>query len=322
MITVIVPVYKVEKYLRRCVASIVNQTYRDLQIILVDDGSPDDCGRICDELASEDERIYVLHQSNSGQAAARNNALSWAIDRGFATRDNYFTFVDSDDTIEPTMYQTMLDIMTEDLDLIICGHRIVQEGCAVQCSEAVDSAVTSLDVDGLWDEVFGQLNNAVWNKLYRAELARDVRFPTELRHGEDLIFNLAYLTKCQSGKKISTKFYNYLKRKDSVTTSKFSKTKLMEIASKDMARKFVAKYHPALEIVAQKYCFRARMNVLRGIYRANAENTYVDTINMCVQYVYKNYPVISNSLRLKERIEFLFLRFARPIYVFFSKCSK
>ena len=157
MITVIVPVYKVEKYLRRCVASIVNQTYRDLQIILVDDGSPDDCGRICDELASEDERIYVLHQSNSGQAAARNNALSWAIDRGFATRDNYFTFVDSDDTIEPTMYQTMLDIMTEDLDLIICGHRIVQEGCAVQCSEAVDSAVTSLDVDGLWDEVFGQL---------------------------------------------------------------------------------------------------------------------------------------------------------------------
>lgn len=322
MITVIVPVYKVEKYLRKCVFSIANQTYRDIQIILVDDGSPDDCGKICDELALEDERIHVLHQINAGQSTARNNALSWAIDRGFTTHGNYFTFVDSDDTIEPPMYQTMLDMMSQNVDLIICGHRIVQEGHAISHGETVDCVVTDLDMDGLWGEVFGQLNNAVWNKLYRAELLRDIRFPTDLHHGEDLIFNLEYLTKCRRGRIISTKFYNYLKRKDSVTTSKFSEKKLLEIESKDMARDFVAEYHPALENVARKYCFRARMNVIRGIYRANVENTYADMIKMCAQYIRDNYPVVCSSLRFKERVEVILLRFFRPLYVYIIKCSK
>lgn len=322
MITVIVPVYKAEKYLRECVASIVHQTYRELQIILVDDGSPDDCGRICEALAQKDSRIYVLHQENSGQSTARNYALSWALERGCGVRGNYFAFVDSDDTIEPGMYRAMVDSMSEDIDLVICGHRTVYEGEPIRRQEVQEKSTEELDADALWQEVFGRLNNAVWNKLYRAELIKDICFPERLRHGEDLLFNLEYLTRCHAGRKISTEYYNYLKRKDSVTTSKFGKTKLLEITSKDLARDFVKKNHPALKDTAETYCFRARMNVLRGIYRTDAEKAYAETIDLCTQYVFDNYPAVRASLRPKERVEFMLFHFFRPIYALASKCTK
>ena len=97
-ISVIVPVYKVEPYLRKCLDSIVNQTYRNLQIILVDDGSPDNCGKICDEYAARDRRIEVIHQENGGISAARNAGLNLA-------DGDYIGWVDSDDWIEPEMYE-------------------------------------------------------------------------------------------------------------------------------------------------------------------------------------------------------------------------
>ena len=99
----------------------------------------------------------------------------------------------------------------------------------------------------------------------------------------------------------------------------FSKTRLMEIVSKDMAYEFIVKHHPVLENVAQKYCFRARMNVLRGVYREHVEESYSETVRTCEQYVYRNYPLIRKELRLKERIEFVLLRFFKSLYVVLNK---
>ena len=194
MITVIVPVYKTQDYLKKCVASILCQTYRDLKIILVDDGSPDACGKICDELAREDERIHVLHQMNSGQSSARNNGLAWAFQNGCGESGDYFAFVDSDDTIAPSMYQMMVDVMSDNVDLVICGYQIVRREYEIKNEVIPIKKNIEMNQNELWEEVFGHLNNAVWNKLYRAELLKDIRFPSNIRHGEDLMFLLACIT--------------------------------------------------------------------------------------------------------------------------------
>ena len=150
MISVIVPVYKVEKYLRKCVESIQNQTYKDLEIILVDDGSPDNSGKICDELREQDNRILVIHQQNVGLAGARNAGLAQC-------QGEFVAFVDSDDTIEPNMYQIMLETMDDKCDLVICGYRVVKEGQSLGIQK--NFIPQRLTEDELWDEVFGRLNN-------------------------------------------------------------------------------------------------------------------------------------------------------------------
>ena len=115
VISVIVPIYRVEEYLNQCIESIVNQTYQNLQIILVDDGSPDRCGEMCEEWARRDKRIEVLHKKNGGLSDARNAGLA------IATGD-CIAFVDSDDWIEPTMYEAMLSVLAkENADLVACG---------------------------------------------------------------------------------------------------------------------------------------------------------------------------------------------------------
>ena len=102
-LTIIVPVYNVEKYLKKCVYSIINQTYKNIEVILVDDGSPDKCGMICDEFVSVDSRIKVIHKRNGGLSSARNAGIEIA-------KGQYIGFVDSDDTIEPFMYEKLYQI--------------------------------------------------------------------------------------------------------------------------------------------------------------------------------------------------------------------
>lgn len=113
-ISVIVPVYNSEKYLKRCIDSILNQTYKAIELILVDDGSPDNCGKICDEYAKKDKRVRVIHKTNAGVSAARNSGLEIAL-------GNYATFVDSDDYIEPEMYSNMMEKVHQyNCDVVMC----------------------------------------------------------------------------------------------------------------------------------------------------------------------------------------------------------
>ena len=114
LISVIVPVYKVEEYLARCVDSILGQTYRNLEILLVDDGSPDRCGVMCDEYASRDSRIRVIHKENGGLSSARNAAID-------AARGEYIGFVDSDDWIEPETYEALLDMALAEKVKLVCA---------------------------------------------------------------------------------------------------------------------------------------------------------------------------------------------------------
>ena len=174
VISIIVPVYKVEKYLKRCVDSILEQTFRDFELILVDDGSPDQCGRICETYAEKDGRIIVLHRKNGGLSAARNTGLDWM----FANSESsYVTFIDSDDWIHSLYLETLLGAIEKN-----------NTGVSVAGFQRMDEYQADT-IDKLYrfpEEVMGAedffLNhewnfNYAWGKLYRREYLRHVRYP-------------------------------------------------------------------------------------------------------------------------------------------------
>ena len=170
-ISIIVPVYNVEPFLRKCVYSIINQTYKNIEIILVDDESPDNCGKICDALAKEDERIKVIHQKNQGVCAARNAALK------IATGD-YYGFVDPDDWIAPDMFEYLLNnLKKHDADISCCRYFRVSKG--KRTYSATDGKTYIYNKKDAINELVSQftIRAIFWNKLFKKELFNDLEFP-------------------------------------------------------------------------------------------------------------------------------------------------
>ena len=170
MISIIIPVYKVEKYLDKCIKSIVSQTYSNLEIILVDDGSPDKSGLICDKWATLDSRIRVVHQKNAGAGAARNVALKLA-------QGEFISFVDSDDYLSVNMFKNLLSYFEEDIDIVECEFISVEEDDVLFIDEkSVQARVFSSEEamrEHIADHYFRQL---IWNKLYRRSCIKNVYF--------------------------------------------------------------------------------------------------------------------------------------------------
>ena len=216
LISIIVPVYNVEKYLHRCVDSILNQTYRNLEIILVDDGSPDRSGEICDEYAAKDGRIRVIHQENRGLSGARNAGLD-------ICKGEYIAFVDSDDYIEPDMFQQLFTGIN-DVDLCGCGMiRETQAGevLAVARVEAVCSFSGMSILRQHYTGNNGRLGItevAVWGKLYRRRLFEQLRFRVGLLF-EDVHLMPYYLSQCAVVRFIPYEGYHYLSTPNSITST-------------------------------------------------------------------------------------------------------
>ena len=172
LISVIVPIYQVEKYLEQCLDSILNQTYRQLEIILVDDGSPDHCGEICDRYASQDARIKVIHQPNAGLSAARNAGMDMAT-------GEFISFIDSDDYIDPYFYEKMEQGFQDypEAPIITCLAYQNEEGYITPYTHKntnqpeFHSTLTFCE-----DCILGKMSVVVWNKLFRSELMKDIRF--------------------------------------------------------------------------------------------------------------------------------------------------
>lgn len=215
-ITVVIPVYKVEQYLPKCVDSILVQTYPDLEIILVDDGSPDGCPALCDQYAAMDSRVHVIHQSNCGLSGARNAGIDQA-------NGAYLMFVDSDDYIEPTMVEKLYSALMQcNADMSICGLRKVNEyGEEIPDGERAinDEVLTPQQI--LCEKTFQQ-NGWHWiiscNKLYRKELFDDLRFPLGKLHEDEYISPLLYL-RCSKIACVPDELYNYVQRGDSIMSN-------------------------------------------------------------------------------------------------------
>ena len=184
-LAVIVPVYKVEAYLHQCIDSILSQSYQELKVILVDDGSPDGCGAICDEYAARDSRVLVLHKANGGLSSARNFALPYTDDCPLVT------FVDSDDWLEPGIYQSAVSYLQQhpEVSILGYGHNKVQDTCSSPClmpemtlsrEEALDSYLTANKL---------AIEATVWSRIYRRQAIEGLTF-REGSKWEDNVYSL------------------------------------------------------------------------------------------------------------------------------------
>ena len=206
-ISVIVPVYKTEGLLDRCVESIVGQTYKNLEIILVDDGSPDNCPAMCDEWAEKDSRIRVIHKENGGVSSARNAALD------IATGD-YIGFVDSDDWIEPEMYASLIRKISESgKNIALCSYYAVEiSGKRYECRCVADKEVLDRD-DYFRFIVLGGDGGYIWNRLYDADILKEVRFDEDIWYSEDLLFNFKAAQKSDGAAVLDSAEYNYFQKR-------------------------------------------------------------------------------------------------------------
>lgn len=211
-LSIIVPIYKVEKYLPKCIESILNQSFIDFELILVDDGSPDYCGLICDEYAGKDSRVKVIHQNNQGVSAARNAALDVAAGR-------YLGFVDADDWIEKDMYQTMLQTaFASRADVVICGIQYFTEN-GILIREDLKGCKCFSQKE-LLINLYGKPNpmgGGCVNKVFLRSKIENVRFNPNLSMAEDWVYLFECFKQCDSGYQIPAAFYNVVERSDSTT---------------------------------------------------------------------------------------------------------
>ena len=208
-ISIIVPVYKVEPYIHRCVDSILAQTFTDFELILVDDGSPDNCPAICDEYASKDKRIHVIHQSNGGLSAARNAGIDWA----FANSDSeWLSFIDSDDWIHKEYLQQLYDACVKN-NLSISACAFMRTDKTMIEHEEVDSILEIYDPETLWSQ--RREVTVASTKLYAKNLWKDIRFPLGKLHEDEYItYRLLFL--CDNIGYISFALYYYYQTPNSI----------------------------------------------------------------------------------------------------------
>lgn len=217
LISVIIPVYKVEKYLDKCIQSVINQTYSNLEIILVDDGSPDNCPQLCDDWANKDERIKVIHKKNGGLSDARNAGLD------IATGD-YIAFVDSDDYIESDMFECLLDkIIKTQSQMAICNFEYVDINGNITTLNTMgqDGCFSSRQILTDWcgnDLVYYVV---VWNKLYSRKCWENIRFPVGKIHEDNFVMYQLFFT-CDRIVCSKIKKYNYVQRNNSIMSEKIS----------------------------------------------------------------------------------------------------
>lgn len=243
LISVIVPVYKVEAYLDRCVQSIVDQTYQNLEIILVDDGSPDNCPAMCDAWAKKDSRIKVIHQNNAGGGAARNAALDVA-------HGDLIAFVDSDDYIAPDIYLNLFSLLGHDSDIAECEYiNVWYDYAAFEC---VDNNLRTYTVqeamsEHIRDNLFRQL---IWNKLYRREVIGDIRFPAGMRI-DDEFWTYRVIANARKLVHTSCKMYAYRQQPSSVMHLAFSLPRLQAVDAKCQRLELLQERFPELVSLAR-----------------------------------------------------------------------
>ena len=226
MISVILPIYKVEEYLPKCIDSLLAQTYPELEIILVDDGSPDGSPAICDSYAKKDSRIIVIHQKNSGVSAARNAGLR-------AARGAYIGFVDPDDWVAPEMYEGLLAAMQEsNAALAICGYEYYDETGNVDENRRypvkANEVISQKEVMRRFSDMPPSIRHGVWNKLFLKSLLQGQEFKEGLHSSEDVLFLTDYVNKIQNAVVVHRPYYNNLVRRGSATHGGLSIRSLAE----------------------------------------------------------------------------------------------
>lgn len=242
-ISVVVPVYKVEKYIRECVESILNQTYRNLEIILVDDGSPDKCGQICDEYKKLDSRVKVIHKENGGLSDARNFGLD-------VVTGEYVSFIDSDDYISPIFYEVLMSVFQESkVDIVaLKGGTDFWNEMSVptlncECKKPSYRKLTSKKALELM--LYHKAATGAQFKIYRKEMFEGIRFPKGYLY-EDVATTYKTFIKADSVAIVDESLYAYRKRRESIIRQEFSERKMICLKIADQVIDDIRNYDESL----------------------------------------------------------------------------
>lgn len=273
MVSVIVPVYNVEKYLGRCIESILGQTYCDFELILVDDGSTDASGEICDEFALLDKRIKVIHQKNQGQAVARNNALDVA-------EGEFFAFVDSDDYIHPQMYEKLLEnAKKSNAQISVGGYRNVYDHNCIEQYEVFESPITIWKgkdflthclIDGVEKKPW-----VLWDKIFHRSCFEGVRMPQgRIYEDNAIVYKILYEAKtivdCKSP------YYYYYQNPEGTVNQQFKEKHLdWLLVSQEMIDYFAVKRDSVLLDKVNRMYMYALEDMYRKVQKG-LNNSYIE----------------------------------------------
>lgn len=305
LVSVVVPVYKVEQDIRKCVYSIQNQTHERLEIILVDDGSPDNCPQICDDFAENDPRIEVIHKENGGLSDARNVALD-------ICKGDYILFVDSDDMIHSEMIESLLNLcITNGAEIAVCNYISVSSN-NFRYNEIASRVKLNADYEILSPsqaliymmDVYKKFQVSAWNKLYKATLLKKVRYPKGIYY-EDIATTYKLIDQCNKIAYSHNEYYFYQLRKNSITHSGFNKRDLDKIRNCTDLLEFVNKHYPearnAAYVYKYVYCYMTIADKLISSTDADASAILKDLRKEAKNSKKK---IITSSVPMKKKVSF------------------
>lgn len=318
LVSVIIPIYNVEKYIRKCVDSIIRQTYKNIEILLVDDSSPDQCPLICDEYAKKDQRITVIHKNNGGLSDARNAGLKIA-------KGEYVAFVDADDYVDDNFIEILLNTaIKENADISVCSYYKVYKHKIVAPTKSISSTVLN-NIEAMRDifTIPSLCEVMAWNKLYKRDLFthNNILFPIGKIHEDNFTtYKLFYYS--NSIVFTNQPLYYYVQREGSIMGSKFNKRSLDMIEASHLAVKWVNdKKIPLLNEVSA-YKLSIYINLL-NVMIDNSEITQ-DTWKDISQWILINKIELldNNHINHKQKLAIKILGLGRLPYTTFRMIYK
>lgn len=316
-ISVIIPVYNIEKYLGKCLNSIEKQTaFDDLEIILIDDGSKDDSGKICDDFAKKNSNTVVIHQKNRGVSSARNKGIEVA-------KGDYISFVDGDDYLEKNHYEEMLkDLKEEEYDLIIHDYYVDFENSSYKYRKIIRKIFNRKDaIKELLSG--GTIGNNLFDKLFKRNNIKDLRFDSNIKIGEDLLFIYQFLEKVDSVICRTIPTYHYIQRVGSAMNSKFCDKFFDIIKVSDMIIDDIKKNSNELIKYAQSLSIYSKYKTLERAHKMNGYNDYRDILYKLEKDI-KRYSIIDGMKYMshKKFAGLLLYKISPKLYLHICKIKK
>lgn len=307
LISVIIPVYNIEQYLPRCLDSVIAQTYNNLEIILVDDGSTDSSGEICDKYSLLDNRIKVIHKSNGGVSSARNEGLEVA-------KGDYIGFVDGDDIIEKDMYQILLDnAIKYHCEMSCCQIDTISVDGVRTSINTEESCVLSVDriVSGFFSEGFiKEMMYSQCNKIFSNQIISNIRFKP-YKYCEDILFIFETVLNCTKVYYDNYIGYHYVHRFNSAMTSSFSRNRLDYIYAAREIEKRCERYYPSLSEKAHLWVYLHVLTTIRSVIGANQKQQFEDFLKEEMQYLKDNKHLLK-KISFRRRLDYLGIVYFNP----------
>lgn len=313
LVSIVIPIYNVEKYLERCIQSVVKQTYKDIEIILVNDGSTDESGKICEKWKKEDSRIQVINKKNGGLSEARNFGIDIA-------KGDYICFVDSDDFIENVMIEKLIKINEErEADIAICNRFYYYENNDKYLRFRDENEIMEMNSEEAIKEMvlLKNFDMAAWGKLYKTELFKNIRFPVK-KLSED--YYIMYKLFDIAGKVVYTSkpYYYYLQRKGSI--SKTPKLNYDFIEAAKLQMDYVEKKYPNLKTYVRAAYASSNMTVYNIMLDYNAKIKKEDIIKLKSIVKQNNkYIFACNEWKALKKIQAFLFAECLPAYNIFYK---